>query len=243
MLSERKFTSLPICGQHKIGAQLLREVIGKSGNLEQYRMIEKWMGLPPVQDCFEALSDRFHTHVREGFLDLPEYELLEDVRLGDRISDVPFAPISIYLDNLRSAHNVGSILRTVEAFRLGKVFLGGNTPGLDNEKVQRRSMGAAPFVTVERCPDLSLLPRPFIAIETSENALPLYDYTFPKSFTLLFGNEEYGLSKALLEQADQILHIPLLGMKNSINVGCAFAIVAAEIQRNRVHVPIVNKTG
>ncbi len=50
------------------------------------------------------------------------------------------------------------------------------------------------------------------------------------SFTLLLGNEETGLSAHALSQADIILKIPMFGYKNSLNVGCAFAIVANQVR-------------
>ena len=83
--------------------------------------------------------------------------------------------------------------------------------------------------------DLSNLKKPLIALETVENAPSIYDFSFPETFSLLLGNEEYGLKEKTLRQADHIVQIPLLGSKNSLNVANAFAIVAGEISRKNFH--------
>jgi tRNA G18 (ribose-2'-O)-methylase SpoU len=61
--------------------------------------------------------------------------------------------------------------------------------------------------------------------------MPLSDFIFPASFTLILGNEEYGISNESLKLADYIVEIPLFGAKNSLNVACAFAIAASQIRR------------
>ena len=77
------------------------------------------------------------------------------------------------------------------------------------------------------------LPKPLIALETTDNAISLYDFIFPTVFTIALGNEEYGCSSDVLKCADIILEIPLVGRKNSLNVANTFAIVASEIQRQK----------
>jgi tRNA G18 (ribose-2'-O)-methylase SpoU len=85
-----------------------------------------------------------------------------------------------------------------------------------------------------RCFDLNeniSLPRPIIALETAKNAPSIYEYRFPETFTLILGNEEYGISDEWLKQCDQIVTIPMYGFKNSLNVASAFAIAAHEIRK------------
>ena len=92
-------------------------------------------------------------------------------------------------------------------------------------------MGTSTEVPTTKNASLKNLPRPLIALETAPLAPSIYDFSFPPTFTLLLGNEEYGLSRESLDQADQLVQIPLQGSKNSLNVACAYAIVAAEIRR------------
>ena len=90
----------------------------------------------------------------------------------------------------------------------------------------RTAMGAAALVPCFRNVLLNDLPRPIIALDTSDEAISLNDFIFPASFTLVLGNEEYGISDAALRLADILVEIPLFGVKNSLNVACAFAIAA-----------------
>ncbi|MBS0605065.1 MAG: TrmH family RNA methyltransferase [Verrucomicrobia bacterium] len=220
--------------RHKKAAEILRTFHEwrDSRHLDLYRRVEGWCGLPRLsEEDFPALSDRYHMHLAKAEISWKEHNLLATTPFHqqDEPSSVPCLPIAIYLDNLRSAFNVGSILRTTEAFRLGKVCFAKQTPFVDNLKVQKTSMDTFDKVVCEQNAVLSSLPRPMIALETDPNAPCVFDFVFPPSFTLMLGNEEYGLSKESLAQADAIVRIPLVGYKNSLNVASAFAIAAGVI--------------
>ena len=231
MFSQRKFLSLPHRQQHKKAAQLLRSYHekGDPAYLTQYRELESCLKLTPLDISFSSIADRYHFHLKEASVSLKEHNFL--IRRFDTLSDIDYLPLAIYLENLRSGHNVGSILRTVEAFRLGTVHFSPTTPGIENKKVADAAMGVASFVPHKANSTLQDLPRPLIALETVENAPSYFDFEFPETFSLLVGNEEYGLNPETVKQADIILQIPLLGSKNSLNVSCAFAILAAEIRK------------
>ncbi|MBM3193453.1 MAG: RNA methyltransferase [Chlamydiae bacterium] len=127
--------------------------------------------------------------------------------------------------------NVGSIIRTTEAFRLGEIHFSEKTPYIDHPKIEKSAMDTSSLITCHQNTPLSALKAPLIGIETAKDALSLYDFIFPKTFSLLFDNEEYGLSEKTLSSAHHIIKIPLLGSKNSLNVASAFAILASEIRR------------
>ncbi len=233
LFTKRKFLQLPIEQQHKKCAEILRAAFeDPTVSLEPYHHWLSWMKLLPFESIeSEALSDRYHWHLDQAHQSLKEHNLLPALRSGDHVPKADFLPIAIYLDNVRSAYNVGSILRTCEAMRLGRVYFSGHTPFYNHEKVLRTAMGAAPLVPCFQDVPLSELPRPIIALDTSDQAIPLGEFLFPPAFTLVLGNEEYGISHASLSLADTIVEIPLCGMKNSLNVACAFAIAAHTIRR------------
>ncbi len=213
--SKQKFQSLSKGAQHKKVAETIRQYY-------------EWLGEEaPEEITPETLSNAYHHHLKEAGQQLKEHNLLPRVRKGDRRERTDPLPIMIYLDHIRSAHNVGSIFRTVEAFSLGTIVLSEQTPGPENKQVCDASMGTADWVPCSR--DTELI-RPIIALETCEEATPLHDFAFPPSFTLVVGNEEYGCSKEILKQADAIVEIPLVGRKNSLNVANALAICAAQIR-------------
>lgn len=205
----------------------------RENDLPSYQKACLWMGLEKVKETPEAVSNRFHKHLKGCSRSVKEHNLLPRVRKGDLPSGEAPWPITIFLDNLRSAHNVGSILRTTEALRLGSIVLSEDTPGPEEKPVRDTSMGTHEWVSCKRAP-LESLPRPLIVLETSPDATPLCEFTFPESFTLVIGNEEFGVSEALLAEADAIVEIPLRGRKNSLNVACAFSMAAEEIYRQRM---------
>ncbi|MBS0627008.1 MAG: TrmH family RNA methyltransferase [Verrucomicrobia bacterium] len=228
-----KFLSLPLPLRHKKAAEFLKALFyGESKKTSPYRNLELWLELPLVDlQNHEEVSSRFYLHATSAGLPLQEHSLLH-IRQKDQVSDIPFLDIHIFLYSLRSAFNVGSILRTIEAFRLGTLYCSFNTPGPDHPKVQKTSMGTHLHVPYHIDKDLSTLPRPWIALETASPSTPLNSFLFPKTFTLILGNEEFGIPKHILEQCDHIVEIPLVGGKNSLNVASAFAIVAHHIRSN-----------
>lgn len=234
--TEGEFLKLSKRFRHKIAEQLLRKFYqNKSAHdLASYRKIEPWLNLPPLDiDNFPQFSDRYHIHRTQANLDIKEHTLLTTpMHQVDTPSTTPYLPISIYLDNLRSAFNVGSILRTTEAFRLGTLCFSPITPYIDNPKVQKTSMWTYDKVPCKQQSIDTSLPRPWIALETLPEAPSVLEFPFPSTFTLFLGNEEYGLSPELLAGCDACVQIPLHGFKNSLNVASAYAIAAASISHH-----------
>ena len=202
--------------------------------LEHYNEIQGWMGQTLLDADLKMIANRYHEHLQTSGIHIRENNLLPYVRKGDKPDcAAPLLPIAIYLDRLRSAFNVGSILRTTEAFALGSVYFAENTPFIDNRQVQNTSMDAHSWIPCHRDVSLEKLPRPIIVMETSPEAVSINQFIFPDVFTLVLGNEEYGCSDYSLKQADYLIEVPLCGKKNSLNVANAFAIAAAEIRRQK----------
>lgn len=244
--TKRKFLDFPVERQHKKCAEVLRvayEKLASGDSIEEeinvYQDLVEWMGYPKhSMRTHKEISDSYHKHARLALLKHKEHNLLPLVRQGDKGSAEKSWDLSIYLDHIRSAHNVGSILRTVEAFSLGDVYFSDNTPFCSNKQVQDTAMGVEQWVKCFANIKLENLSRPFIAMETSACAVSLFDFLFPDKFTLVIGNEEYGCSENTLQLADIIIEIPLRGRKNSLNVANAFAIAAGEISRQKNHHPL-----
>jgi tRNA G18 (ribose-2'-O)-methylase SpoU len=242
-LSERQFKEeFSFAFRHKKASQLLRKAFHQDPNaLHDYRHVEFWLQLSSLDITnFEEVADRYHDHLRCAGENLKEHNYLSRLLQCDKMADPllseeGFLPIAIYLDNLRSAFNVGGILRTTEALRLGKVYFGKNTPFVDNPKVYKTSMGTDSKVFCYKISDLDVLPRPWVGLETVHEASNIHSFAFPKEFTLFLGNEEYGLSEEVLQGCDHLVKIPMHGFKNSLNVACAFSIAAAEIRRQHAH--------
>jgi tRNA G18 (ribose-2'-O)-methylase SpoU len=179
----RKFSSLPVARQHKKCAELIRRLYEKALKQEKtehelalYNQLMQWMQLPSLEKPeTQQLSDRYHTHLKQAGLSKKEHHLLPSIRKGDRKEGNPAWPIDIYLDRLRSAHNVGSILRTVEALALGDVYFSADTPFIDHKQVQDTAMGTHEWVQCHRGVELQQLRKPILIMETSPEAVSLYD--------------------------------------------------------------------
>jgi len=146
------------------------------------------------------------------------------------------SPLSLVLDNLRSAHNVGSIFRTAECLGIKHIYLVGYTATPQDKAVKKTAMGADESVSwshVERLEDLIQNLKKegveLIALETAENAKSLYKSGVKPKSALFLGNERFGLESKHLKLMDLVLKIPMKGRKNSLNVSNACAIATYEI--------------
>lgn len=146
----------------------------------------------------------------------------------------------VVLVNIRSLHNVGSIFRTADAAGIEKIYLTGYTPtpldkfGNKRSQLAKVSLGAEDSIAWEYFKSAtSLIDRlikegfKILAVEQSKSSTP-FNKVKTKNLgkvVLIMGNEVKGLSPAILKRADQILEIPMLGKKESLNVSVAFGIV------------------
>ena len=145
---------------------------------------------------------------------------------------IPRRPVHVMLDNLRSAFNVGSIFRTADAGAVAHLHLCGMTAHPPHKKLEKTALGAfdyVPWTYYERNRDcmaaLAAQGIPVVAVETTEDAVPYTQFTFPQLVALVFGNEENGVNERVLRRCDAVVQIPMAGYKKSINVATAFGIV------------------
>src|SRR5579871_3601815 len=157
-LTESEFLRFTETYRHRKAAEFLRDFHETSAphRLSLYRRLERWLQLLPFDaNDFEQLSNRYHLHLSKANVSWKEHNLLTNFQVSDHPSNAPCLPVNVYLDNLRSGYNVGSILRTTEAFRFSTVYFGGKTPQADNAKVQKTSMETYNKVTCIKDVDLS----------------------------------------------------------------------------------------
>jgi tRNA G18 (ribose-2'-O)-methylase SpoU len=159
-----------------------------------------------------------------------EYDFI--VSTGDNTNPVKNFNIICALDSVRSAHNVGSFFRNTECFGGESLILGGLTPTPELAQVQKTSMGCEKIVNWKHVKDLTgeLIKLKesgykIWSIETSKVAIHLNDLNHvPEKVILIFGHEQHGISKELIDLSDKILDISLFGSKNSLNVATSQAI-------------------
>lgn len=159
--------------------------------------------------------------------------------LGSKLYDrVPQLPVTILLDNIRSAFNAGSFLRTADAANIERVLLGGITCTPPHKAVVKTSLGAEDSVAWQHVPNalemaLQLRAQGYelAAIETSAHSVDLFDWQPRFPVCVIFGNEVEGVAPELIQSCDTFVRIPMLGLKHSLNVATAGGIVMYELLR------------
>jgi len=139
-------------------------------------------------------------------------------------------PLVIVLDDIRSGHNVGSILRTCDAFMVQKIWLCGITPTPPHREILKTAIGASASVAWEYaekvttvCEKLKDEGHRLIGVEQTDQSIALHEADLDSMPTaLIFGNEVNGLSEDLLPLMDLCIEIKQFGTKHSLNVSvCA----------------------
>lgn len=151
---------------------------------------------------------------------------------ADALPSVPRQPVHVVLDNLRSAFNVGSIFRTADAGAVAHVHLCGMSAHPPHAKLQKTALGAfdyVPWTYHERTADAleALKARHIacVAVEVTNEAIPMNRFDWPRPVAIVFGNEVTGISERTLAKCDAVVCIPMNGYKNTINVATAFGVI------------------
>lgn len=152
----------------------------------------------------------------------------------EAMQGLPRARVRVVLEDLRSGHNVGSIFRTADAFRLEGIDLCGFTPTPPNREVEKTALGATRTVPWRQhqkaLPVLEGLKGEgycVMAVEQTLQAVPIQAWTPPpgRPLALVFGNELQGVSHSLIEACEGALIVPQHGSKHSLNVSVCAGIV------------------
>jgi len=141
-------------------------------------------------------------------------------------------------DNIRSLENIGSIFRTADGLAVDKIFLGGICGCPPHPKISKTALGAEKNVSWEhywqiwRIVDkLKKEGVKIVALEQTKKSLIYTKFKPQFPLALIIGNEVKGISPALLKRADQIIHLPMRGKKESLNVSVAFGAAGYWIRR------------
>lgn len=153
--------------------------------------------------------------------------------------------IILIAHNIRSCHNVGSLLRTADGFGIERVYLTGYTPypltkndprmphiaSKVSDQIHKTALGAENSVDWSREEEVLNLIRNLktdgfliLALEQTSKAVDISAYMPPQKVALIVGNEVEGIEKDILKSCDAHLHIPMRGKKESFNVATAAGI-------------------
>ncbi|MDR0384769.1 MAG: RNA methyltransferase [Prevotellaceae bacterium] len=142
--------------------------------------------------------------------------------------------VTLVLDNVRSAHNVGSAFRTSDAFCIEKIMLCGISSIPPSAEIHKTALGAEDSMSWEYFEQtenaISLLHQKqyrTIAIEQAENSIMLNDFIPDKTlkYAFVFGNEVKGVQQNIVDMCMDCIEIPQFGTKHSLNVSVCIGIV------------------
>lgn len=169
---------------------------------------------------------------------------LLNIELGrvssEQYKALPESGISLILDNIRSAHNVGSAFRTADAFKADKLWLCGICATPPSAEIHKSALGAEDSVPWEHRGDTLSLVRELqeqgwtvLSVEQTEHATELQDFEPQPGarYALVFGNEVDGVQQEVVDASDGALVIPQFGTKHSLNVSVSVGVVLWQFVR------------
>ena len=151
-------------------------------------------------------------------------------------------PITIVLDNVRSALNVGSVFRTSDAFLIENIVLCGITAIPPNKEIRKSALGASDSVnwefqknTIDAVKNLKNNDYHVIAIEQADKSSKLNDFTLSnRPIAIIMGNEVKGVSQEVIDICDEVIEIPQFGTKHSLNIAVSTGIVIWELWKKLI---------
>lgn len=174
-----------------------------------------------------------------------ERRKLLNIELG-RLSPEQFRSLDergavVVLDNVRSAHNVGSAFRTCDAFRADRLYLCGICAVPPSSEIHKSALGAEDCVswrhfddTLEAVRSLKAEGFTVISVEQTVGSMSL-DGFVPASghkYALVFGNEVEGVRQDVIDESDATLEIPQWGTKHSLNISVSLGVVLWHFRPN-----------
>lgn len=157
--------------------------------------------------------------------------------------ELPESGLVLVLDNIRSAHNVGSAFRTADSFKVDRVYLCGICAVPPSAEIHKSALGAEDSVEWEHVDDtmdaISRLKAEGYTIVSAEQAVSsvMLDKFRPASeekYAIVFGNEVAGVRQDVVDASDVILEIPQYGTKHSLNVSVSVGVILWHFRLNKL---------
>ena len=148
-------------------------------------------------------------------------------------------PITIVLDNVRSALNVGSVFRTSDAFLIENIILCGITATPPNKEIRKAALGSTDSVNwkhVQNTTDAldQLIKEGYyvIGVEQADKSTLLNKFKLPKKpIAIIMGNEVNGVDQQVIDLCNEVIEIPQFGTKHSLNIAVTTGIVIWDLWR------------
>lgn len=154
----------------------------------------------------------------------------------DEYKELPQIGVVVVLDNIRSAHNVGSAFRSCDSFKIDKLWLCGICAVPPSAEIHKSALGAEDSVpwehsdsTLDVVSHLRSVGYEIVSVEQTVNSVSLEkfspEFAEGKKYALIFGNEVDGVDQAVVDASDMSLEIPQFGTKHSLNVSVSVGVI------------------
>lgn len=176
----------------------------------------------PLPEIYKMMQNRKLLNIELGRVSTEEYKQLPD------------SGVVLVLDNIRSAHNVGSAFRTADSFKIDKVWLCGICACPPSAEIHKSALGAEDSVAWEHVDDtmdaIRRLREEGYQIVSAEQTVAsiMLDTFVPEKgcrYAVVFGNEVAGVRQDVVDASDFCLEIPQYGTKHSLNVSVSVGVV------------------
>lgn len=158
----------------------------------------------------------------------------------DAFAQAEKLPLVVVLDNVRSLHNVGSVFRTSDAFRVERIMLCGITATPPSAEIHKTALGAEDVVewhyfesTMDAVAALREQGYRIYSIEQCQGSIALQDFVTMQGerYAVVLGNEVKGVQQVVVDASDGAIEIPQFGTKHSLNVSVTAGMVIWEFAK------------
>lgn len=153
---------------------------------------------------------------------------------AEEFKNVEKLPLVVVLDNIRSLHNIGSVFRTSDAFRVANIYLCGITATPPHAEIHKTALGAEDTVdwkyfndTLDAVKELRDNGFDIFSVEQVEGSVMLENFEPEngRKYAVILGNEVKGVRQDVVDASDGCIEIPQYGTKHSLNVSVTSGIV------------------
>lgn len=216
------------------------EIVEETDSLDLERLSRSKTKEPESVPDWISISKKVYQHLAhrkttEGVIGIAAIRKrsLQDLSLGNN-------PLVLVAEASEKPGNIGALLRTADAANLDAVIIANPRTDLFNPNIIRSSVGCVftqNVITASTDEIITYLNQKGIAILAAalkNNSIPYYKASFADPSAIVLGTEDTGLSNKWLEQADELIKIPMEGKIDSLNVSVSGAILIFEAKRQRV---------
>lgn len=192
-------------------------------------------GFKPLSTPMLTRKELLLQHTNRNDIIMRKLKITELNRISiEEFKEADKLPLVVVLDDIRSLHNIGSVFRTADAFRIECIYLCGITATPPHPEMHKTALGAEFTVdwkyvnnAIETVDNLRSEGYVVYSVEQAEGSIMLDELTLDRSkkYAVVMGNEVKGVQQEVIDHSDGCIEIPQYGTKHSLNVSVTAGIV------------------